>query len=75
MFPMAFVMEGCREAMLTARGRGMSGRLPQAGAKMSRHRGRWRDPLPLGLRFSVLGGASPRGSLMKVASSCILVHE
>ena len=39
MFPMASIMVGCRDAMLTARGEGLSRRLPQAGAKMSRQRG------------------------------------
>ena len=39
MFHMASVMVGCRDAMLTVRGEGLSGRLPQAGAKMSRQRG------------------------------------
>ena len=39
MFPMASVMVGCRDAPLTARGEGMSRKLPQAGVKMSRQRG------------------------------------
>ena len=39
MFPMASVMVGCRDAPLTARGEGLSGRLPQADVKMSRQRG------------------------------------
>ncbi len=39
MFPMAFVMVGFRDAMITARGDILSGRLTQSGAKMSRQRG------------------------------------
>ncbi len=35
----ASVMVGCRNAMLIAWGGGLSGRLPQADTKMSRHRG------------------------------------
>jgi hypothetical protein len=38
MFLMASVMVGCRDAMLIARGEGLSGRLPHAGVKMSRQR-------------------------------------
>ncbi len=37
--PMASIMVGCRDALLTARGEGPSRRLPHAGAKMYRHRG------------------------------------
>ena len=39
MFPKAFVIVGCRDAMLTARGEGPSGRLSQTGVKMPRLRG------------------------------------
>ncbi len=39
MCPMASVMVGCHDAMLTVRGEGLSRRLPKAGAKMSRQRG------------------------------------
>ncbi len=35
----ASVMVGCRDAILTAWGEGPSGRVPQADAKVSRHRG------------------------------------
>ncbi len=35
----ASVMVGCRDAMLTARGEGLSGRVPQSAAKISRQRG------------------------------------
>ena len=34
MFPMASVMVGCLDALLTARGEGLSGRLPQYGVRM-----------------------------------------
>ena len=39
MLPRASVMVGCRDAMLIAWGGGLSGRVPQADAKMSRQRG------------------------------------
>ena len=35
----ASVMAGCRDAMLNAWGEGLSGRVPQAGSRMSRQRG------------------------------------
>ncbi len=39
MFPMASMMVGCLDALLTARGEGLSGMLPQSGVKMSLKRG------------------------------------
>ena len=39
MFPMASVMVGCLDALLTAGGEGLSEMLPQSGVKMSLHRG------------------------------------
>ena len=38
-FPMASVIVGCRDALVTARGKGPSRRLSQAGVKISRQRG------------------------------------
>ena len=39
MLPKASVMVGCRDATLIAWGEGLSGRVPQADAKISRQRG------------------------------------
>ena len=39
MFPMASVMVGCLDALLTTRGEDLSGRLPQSGVRMSLQRG------------------------------------
>ncbi len=39
MFPMASAMVGCLDALLTARGEGLSGTLFQCGVKMYLHRG------------------------------------
>ncbi len=39
MFPMASVMVGCLEALLTTMGEGLFGMLPQSGVKMSLQRG------------------------------------
>ncbi len=70
MFPMASVMVDCRDAMLTARGEGLFGRLPYAGAKMSRQRGAMERSIASGPE--IFGS---RGSLMRVASSGISGHE
>ena len=51
MFPMASVMVGCRDAMLTARGEDLSGSLPKAGAKMSRQRGAMERSIASGPKF------------------------
>ncbi len=72
MFPMTSIMVGCQDVPLAARGEGMFGRLPHAGAKMSCRRGAMERSIASGPKIlSVLGGASPRGSLMRVASSGI----
>ena len=47
--PMASVMVGCRDALLTARGEGPSRRLPYASAKMSRQRGAMEGYIASGL--------------------------
>ncbi len=72
--PMASVMVGCRDALLTARGKGPFGRLPHAGAKMSRQRGAMEGSIASGLeifgfRRRQCSGLSEESSVLKYLSA------
>ncbi len=74
MFPMASVMVGWRDALLTARGEGPSGRLPHAGAKMSCHRGAMEGSIASGpeifsLRRHQSSGLLEESSVLKYLSA------
>ncbi len=71
----ASVMVGCRDAMLIVRGEGLSGRAPQADAKISRQRGAMESsiasaPEILGFRKRQTAGLFDERSVFKYLRAC-----